>query len=297
MAQVLFITDLHGSLAHYREAGAAAAGAGVQAIILGGDLCPRPRHQPLAELPRVQARFLREELAPLLAAWRAEGRQVFAIPGNDDFANTLETLDELGAAGLVTSLHGRAVPLGDHVLVGLGFVPPTPFAIKDFERRDEAAGPVAVPPCAGALQWERDAVRPVGDFGAYLAARPSLEEELARLDAAAAPGARLVGVLHTPPSDTRCDVLWSGAHVGSRAVRAWIERRRPVCTLHGHIHESPDVSGAFADRVGATWIVNPGADERQARWVCLDLARPEAMTHSVWGEWHSRPGKNRATRR
>ncbi|RPJ53006.1 MAG: metallophosphoesterase, partial [Acidobacteria bacterium] len=259
MARVLFIADLHGSLGHYREAGAAADRAGAEAIILGGDLCPRPRHHPLAELPRLQARFLRQDLAPLLETWRAQGRQVFAIPGNDDFAITLDALDELATAGLVTSLHGRAVPLGDHVLVGLAFVPPTPFAIKDFERRDQATRAALPPPCPGAVQSRREAVGPVADFGAYLAARPSVEEELARLDALAPAGARLVGVLHTPPRDTRCDVLWSGLHVGSAAVRAWIERRRPACTLHGHIHESPDVSGAFADRLGATWVVNPGA--------------------------------------
>jgi Icc-related predicted phosphoesterase len=47
-------------------------------------------------------------------------------------------------------------------------------------------------------------------------------------------------------------------HVGSRAIRAWIERRQPRLALHGHIHESPDRSGCWAERIGATICINPG---------------------------------------
>jgi Icc-related predicted phosphoesterase len=64
----------------------------------------------------------------------------------------------------------------------------------------------------------------------------------------------LVLVSHTPPYDTGADRIGSGAHVGSRAVRAFIERAQPDVCVTGHIHESRAL-----DRLGKTVFVNPGA--------------------------------------
>ena len=64
---------------------------------------------------------------------------------------------------------------------------------------------------------------------------------------------RLVMVSHTPPANTRTDIIESGAHVGSTAVRDFIERTQPDLCLCGHIHEA-----RATDRIGATRIINPG---------------------------------------
>lgn len=60
--------------------------------------------------------------------------------------------------------------------------------------------------------------------------------------------------VHTPPKGSLCDRLGNGAHVGSPAVRAFIEAVQPDVCLCGHIHESRAV-----DRIGRTVVVNPGA--------------------------------------
>lgn len=60
-------------------------------------------------------------------------------------------------------------------------------------------------------------------------------------------------VSHTPPSQTTTDRITSGAHVGSTAVRHFIEQKQPALCLTGHIHESKAV-----DRIGRTVILNPG---------------------------------------
>jgi Icc-related predicted phosphoesterase len=67
-----------------------------------------------------------------------------------------------------------------------------------------------------------------------------------------APGGLMV--CHTPPYDTRLDRLMDGRPVGSPAVRAFIEARRPDVAVVGHIHE-----GRGVDRVGATLVLNAGA--------------------------------------
>ncbi len=60
-------------------------------------------------------------------------------------------------------------------------------------------------------------------------------------------------VSHMPPYSTKLDVIRSGAHVGSRALREYIERAQPLLCLCGHIHESPGI-----DRIGRTVLINAG---------------------------------------
>ncbi|WP_457743047.1 metallophosphoesterase [Thermococcus sp.] len=58
---------------------------------------------------------------------------------------------------------------------------------------------------------------------------------------------------HAPPKETKADRVHSGLHVGSEALRKFIEEKQPPLVITGHIHEARSV-----DEVGATVIVNPG---------------------------------------
>jgi hypothetical protein len=58
---------------------------------------------------------------------------------------------------------------------------------------------------------------------------------------------------HTPPRDTLLDLTRRGDHVGSRAVRQFVEQVQPPLLLCGHIHEARGL-----DRLGATTLVNCG---------------------------------------
>jgi Icc-related predicted phosphoesterase len=60
-------------------------------------------------------------------------------------------------------------------------------------------------------------------------------------------------IVHQPPFGTRCDVAYSGEHLGSRAIRDYVLRERPRLVLTGHIHESPAI-----DRLGGAVVINPG---------------------------------------
>lgn len=64
---------------------------------------------------------------------------------------------------------------------------------------------------------------------------------------------KVILVSHNPPKDTLCDTLPDGAHVGSTAVREFIEESQPDICICGHIHEARAI-----DRVGRTIVVNPG---------------------------------------
>lgn len=83
------------------------------------------------------------------------------------------------------------------------------------------------------------------------------EEEIGRLleqgYAAVADAAVKIMVPHAPPYNTAADKISNGMHVGSKAVREFIERVQPDFCLTGHIHEAKAV-----DRIGKTTILNPG---------------------------------------
>jgi Icc-related predicted phosphoesterase len=66
-------------------------------------------------------------------------------------------------------------------------------------------------------------------------------------------GGQEILVCHQPPYNTQNDLAQGKLHVGSKAVRAFIERRQPLICFTGHIHE-----GTGIDQIGKTKIVNPG---------------------------------------
>jgi Icc-related predicted phosphoesterase len=61
-------------------------------------------------------------------------------------------------------------------------------------------------------------------------------------------------VAHPPPRGCRVDRTRRGEHVGSTAVREWVEQVQPSLVVCGHIHESRGT-----DSIGPTRVVNCGA--------------------------------------
>lgn len=61
-------------------------------------------------------------------------------------------------------------------------------------------------------------------------------------------------VPHAPPYGTKVDIIHSGMHVGSTAVRDFIEEHKPHAVICGHIHEARG-----RDHIAGTQIVNCGS--------------------------------------
>lgn len=96
--------------------------------------------------------------------------------------------------------------------------------------------------------------------------------------------ARWIWVYHWPPSDS--PTCWTGrSHYGDPDLRSWIELHRPDIVLCGHVHQPPfKPQGAWADRIGSTWVFNPGRQTGPipAR-IELDLAAGSASWMSLMG--------------
>ena len=76
---------------------------------------------------------------------------------------------------------------------------------------------------------------------------------------------RFVLVSHPPPRNTVVDRNASGQHVGSTAVRNWIEKVGPALVVCGHIHEARGL-----DQINGTKIVNCGPS-RKGYYAVVDV--------------------------
>jgi Icc-related predicted phosphoesterase len=251
LAHWFFTSDLHGQGGLYEQLVAIAAARHPDVVVIGGDLC---QHATGPEGLAHQRVFLQGTLVEFARRLHegCPGIELLLMMGNDDWAANMDCL-EAHDGRLWRVLHERVVEVGGHRVAGLSWIPITPFALKDWERWDDGApeNPLRL---EGWSSWS-------GRLEAHRFDPSDRSPTIAAaLDALAAltDAEHVILVTHSPPRDTACDVVQSGAHVGSRAIRTFIERHQPPVLLSGHIHEAPRVSGSHRDRVGRTVVVNPG---------------------------------------
>jgi Icc-related predicted phosphoesterase len=78
------------------------------------------------------------------------------------------------------------------------------------------------------------------------------EEQFRKMLTSLNPSDRAILLTHTPPYGTAADFT-RGRHLGSSAIREFVERARPLAVCCGHIHE-----GRAVDSIGPTRVVNAG---------------------------------------
>lgn len=280
MTSLLFATDLHGNSAAYEALLRRAGEIGVDAVVLGGDLLPLPNGGP--DSIGSQRRFAEGKLRPLFEAFRHDhpDTRIFSILGNDDWLVCEEAFEAMEEDGIAHSLHLRVWGLDDtHFIAGYSCVPITPFGMSDYDRIEWPGWrPSSMP--RRIIFSGPDGLRE-GEPEEF-DQRPTIQEDLRALAGLSEP-ARTVYVVHSPPHGTNLDVMVGRVSIGSRAVRAFIERYEPPLTLHGHIHESPRLSGSIFDRLGRTLCVNPGDSRSALRAVFVDLADPAGSLREVGG--------------
>jgi Icc-related predicted phosphoesterase len=307
---LFFATDLHGSEVCFRKFVAAAKFYGAQLLVLGGDvtgklvvpIVRRPDGRFVAqerlldgeraveELERraaaagqytvrlsaeehqryqadpdaVQALFERL-MCERLERWlryaneRLEGSEVRIVtaPGNDDPWVVDDVIREHGGERVLLA-EGEIVEVAPgHELLSSGWTNVTPWNTP--------------------REYPEEAIR------------PHLDELCDKLER---PETALLN-LHVPPYDSRLDTApllgqdlkvrtsmgaQVTAPVGSTAVRAVLEERQPLLSLHGHIHES---GGAV--RIGRTLAINAGSEygEGVLRGVLVTVGGGKVLRHQA----------------
>lgn len=273
----LFASDLHGHPERYGTLLAVTREEQPSAVFLGGDLLPSGMHAATSALGG-QDEFVSGFLVPALTKLRADLGESYprflVILGNDDARSAEVPVQAMAEAGLVEYIHGRRVELGRFSVYGYAFVPPTPFLLKDWERYDVSR--FVDPGCVSPEEGFRT-VPVIAHETRY----STISRDLAAL---ADPDHDLglsVFLFHAPPHRTLLDraaldgeVVDSApvdVHVGSIAIRRFIEARQPLLTLHGHVHESARMTGAWRDHIGRTVMLSAAHDGPELALVRFDL--------------------------
>ena len=283
MPRCVFVTDLHGSAHRYERLFSALAADPPEVVLLGGDLLP---HAAAVSSPHSRS-WVEEVLATGFAALRERLHEdyprVLLILGNDDGKAPLPEIEAQEEKGLWTHLHGRRVEIGGVPFYGYAYVPPTPFALKDWERYDVSRyTPVGcTSPEEGHHLSEEEARR---------ARHSTIAEDLERL-AGDDELRDAVFLFHGPPHETKLDrAALDGRmvdhvpldlHVGSIAVRRFLEKRQPRLSLHGHIHESVRLTGDWRDRLGRTLCLGGAHDGPQLALIRFDTERVDEAVREL----------------
>jgi Icc-related predicted phosphoesterase len=273
------VADLHGRVSRYEALARRIEAERPAAVFMAGDLL---RHGIDGD---DASGFFDAFLGPLLRHVCGDRCKVFLILGNDDPRAVEEAVLRGDRAGAWVYLHNRQVGFDAYAVFGYACVPPTPFLLKDWERYDVSrqVEPACVSPEEGwrTVEVSESEIR-------YGTIQNDLQRLTADLDLSNA-----IVLLHTPPYKTALDrAALDGrfvdhvpldVHVGSIAVRRFIETRQPLLTLHGHIHESARITGRWQDRLGRTVMLGAAHDGPELALVRFDPERPEAATRELVG--------------
>lgn len=287
MRHFLFATDIHGRLDRYDKLFACVAEERPGAVFLGGDLLAAASLGVETTEPCGDEGFIAGYLKPCLERLRRELGAAypafFIILGNDDGRLHEKAMRELEGESLLWYMHGRHIRFLDLDVYGYSYVPPTPFWFKDWERYDVSR--YTDPGCTAPNEGIRSTSAAQDD-----ARFATIQEDLEQLTDAR-PLDRAILLFHSPPYQTKLDrAALDGrsydhvpldVHVGSIAIRRLIESRPPLLTLHGHVHESARLTGAWRDRIGRTHMFSAAHDGPELAVVRFDPDRLDDATREL----------------
>ena len=277
-----FVTDLHGSRSRYEKFFHLIEKEKPMVVFLGGDLLPSGLYAYTSDyqnLPDFFESFLIKNLLDLKRKLGESYPKIFVIFGNDDGKSLESSFMESQDKGIWEYIHGRKTSFKDYEIYGYSYVPPTPFQLKDWERYDVSryVPPGSFPPESGSFTYDVDLKRLQ-----FETIQKDLEK-LVKKDNLS----RSIFLFHSPPYETyldraaldgkMIDYVPLDVHVGSIAIKRFIEDRQPMLTLHGHVHESTAITGHWYQKIGKTLAMNAahnGHELSLIRFSLEDLKNP-----------------------
>ncbi len=286
MPLCFFVTDLHGHADRYGKLFASIVTERPDAVFLGGDLLPKGSAL-LRGADTERNDFVIDYLVPSFARLRdaldKEYPSIFLILGNDDPRCEESAILNAAERGLWRYVHGQMAMFASFNIYGYACIPPSPFLLKDWERYDVSryVDPGCISPEEGlrSVATEESEVKwgTIAKDLDMVVKDDSME--------------RAIFLFHTPPYETDLDrAALDGktyehvaldVHVGSIAVRRFIEERQPLLTLHGHVHEAARLTGQWKTRLGRTVCINGAHDGPELALVRFDPESPDDASRQL----------------
>ncbi len=251
-----FISDLHGNIYRYKTLFNEIIKYKPHAVFIGGDILPGLKSLYNQTYNSFIKDFLEVGFRKIYLKLKTEAPQVFIIPGNDDAAIEFQVMSEGEDEGLWQIIHNKKTFFKEYTIFGYACIPPSPFLLKDWERYDISmyTDPNCIHPYEGLItnyNINKDILK-------YSTIKNDLEiltnnENLNKA----------IILFHSPPYNTSLDraaldnktyeYVPLDVHIGSIAIRQFIEEKQPLITLHGHVHESTAITGQWQEKIGNTY--------------------------------------------
>jgi Icc-related predicted phosphoesterase len=271
--KILYISDLHGDIYKYNQSLKIALKAGAAMVINGGDMLPK------SSSLFNQDKFITGFLERHFAQFEVQQISYLGFLGNDDLRVFDELFDEVcGSFSYIENIAQRKKIIGEYSFIGMNWVCDYPFLLKDRCRMDSAE--YEFPEQLGKAKLSTPkGYRMIDDWFGYAKTLPTIEEEIRQLPK---PDdmSKAIYTIHMPPSGIELDVCFDGRRAGSRSIHDFIRVNQPRLTLHGHIHESPRVSGKWCGKIGRTLCIQPG-QMGGLTYAIIDLESMEAKRNEV----------------
>lgn len=251
-----FVSDLHGNAVRYEKLLLQIEKMQPRAVFFGGDILPaglKYREHSRAKSVDFVDGFLAPSFRKLKNKMGTSYPDIFLILGNDDPRSEEAAFLKHEQAGLWHYMHMKKKTMDDFTVYGYSMVPPTPFLLKDWERYDVSR--YVDPGC----------VHPTEGFRS-VKTNEDIEFATIKNDLEILTGddnlSKAIFLFHSPPYKTsldragldgvKVDHVPVDVHVGSIAIKEFIEKRQPMLSLHGHIHESSRITGKWKEKIHQT---------------------------------------------
>lgn len=289
--KILYTSDIHGNELQYSKLIEFSKKTFPDAIILGGDIAPKSFL--INNFIEGQREFFKNKFQKLMTELKnsSPDSKIFLMMGNDDCSTNLDVL-KLGDPKLYKIIHNKRIKLTKEFdIIGYSYVPITPFGIKDWEKYDLSKFPKNLKDIYSnrkKLNYRLDGKKSTKSgwkpflFNPKMESLDSIQKDLSK-NLFTKKSDKTVYVFHSPPDNTNLDQIGRKIHVGSIAIKSFIEYNQPYLTLHGHIHETVDVSGNFKDKVGKTLCFSSGNYDTSNKLSVLlfDLYNPNKVERRI----------------
>jgi Icc-related predicted phosphoesterase len=273
-----FVTDLHGNIGKYKRLFKQIQTETPDLVFLGGDLLSAGFFRGALHNEDILNKTIAAGFQNLKAEMGQSYPDIFIIMGNDDPRCEEKSLIQFEKKSLWHYAHQRRFNLQGNSIFGYSFVPPTPFLNKDWERYDVSR--FVDVGCVAPEEGYRST-----HISAIEIQNSTIWDDLIAL-AGNKDVSKSIWLFHAPPYDTGLDraaldgKMFDHApldvHVGSIAIRRFIEQHQPLVTLHGHIHESFSITGIWKEYIGNTVCLSAAGMGRKLTLVRFNTENPNA---------------------
>ena len=248
----LFVSDLHGIKTRIQKFFKIIEKEKPDGVFIGGDIFPNNYSNDIAS-------FFEQYYIKKIKDLKSK---IFIILGNDDPKNYEYLLLQAEKDKLIYYVNNKVVNFFNLKVVGYSYVPPTPFALKDWERYDVSR--YIDPGCISPEEGKRTV-----EVNIKEERYRTISEDLTKLSKESDPK-KTIYLFHSPPYKTnldradldnkKVDHVQLDVNIGSIAIKRFIEKMNPFLTLHGHVHESARMTGFWKEKIGSTYSFNAAYD-------------------------------------